>query len=686
MVLLSYRFTSNIVQEQMTARVNSIIDYEMLTLEAELGIPGMALSRLSESVRDMLIYDDSKERIEEFLLSQTEFYIEESSLNFVDPIGFYGYIESFDDGPEMIIGFDWEVAEDFDPTIRPWYVHAVSARGDTTETPPYTDANSGETIVSFTRVIHDNYRKRLGVIALDVSLYDLGQHVVDTALAQGGHGILLSPDLTIVAHPNEDYIGRHVGDLDVSISDFTDQLRNGEDISEAPTVSYIGEPSIAYFKKISNGWYLGLVAPSSLFYQSVTNMALALSIFGALLAGALMLFLISIDAAREKSDRESRYKSAFLANMSHEIRTPMNAIIGMTTIGRSAEDLQRKDYCLSKIDDASRHLLGVINDILDMSKIEANKFELSLTEFNFENTVRRIMSVINFRMEEKQHTLVVNIDSTIPNTLVGDDQRLSQVITNLLGNAGKFTPEKGTITLDAELADEDGGVCTLLFKVTDTGIGITPEQQEKLFHSFEQADADTTRKYGGTGLGLAICKSIVEMMDGSIWVESEAGEGSTFSFTVKLARGKDPEPESAEAHHAEDSHASISGIFAERNILLAEDVDINREIVLAMLEPTQVKIDCAVNGAIAVRMFSESPGKYEIILMDLQMPELDGYHATQQIRALGFEKAKTIPIIAMTANVFREDVERSIESGMNGHIGKPLVFDELLGILKKYLS
>jgi signal transduction histidine kinase/DNA-binding response OmpR family regulator/PAS domain-containing protein len=528
--------------------------------------------------------------------------------------------------------------------------------------------------------------------------------------------------------------------------------------------------------------------------------------------------------AREDALSSTRAKSDFLANMSHEMRTPMNAIIGMTTIAKSAGDLEKKDYCLRKIEDASNHLLGVINDILDMSKIEANKFELSSTEFNFEKTLRKAVNIINFRVEEKKQNFTVRLGEDIPQVLVGDDQRLTQVITNLLSNAVKFTPEEGSIQLDSKFLGEEDGLCALQIEVRDSGIGITDEQKQHLFKSFEQADSNTSRKFGGTGLGLAISKNIVQMMHGEIWAESEYGKGSRFVFTIKMKRGAskkqslltginwstirvlavdddeavtdyfaeiagrfgftcDTAPGGEEAlalirdkgvydiyfvdlrmpgmngidltRRLKDSahgtgksvvimissteltviedEAKNAGVdkflskplfpsaiadlisecmgvedivsekngkkseavtFPGRRILLVEDVEINREIVLALLEPTGVEVDCAENGAEAVRKFQEAPEKFDMIFMDIQMPEMDGYEATRRIRDLeaGYRKQQRmterpeIPIIAMTANVFKEDVEKSLASGMNEHVGKPLDFDEVLDKLRKYLK
>ncbi|MDR1100326.1 MAG: Cache 3/Cache 2 fusion domain-containing protein, partial [Treponema sp.] len=240
----------------------------------------------------------------------------------------------------------------------------------------------------------------------------------------------------------------------------------------------------------------------------------------------------------DTAEAASRAKSEFLSNMSHEIRTPMNAIIGMTAIAKKTDNPEKKDHCLKKIDEASVHLLGLINDVLDMSKIEANRLELSLEEFDFEKMLQQVVNVIEFRVNEKNQELIVHIGRDIPRFLVGDDQRLSQVIVNLLSNAVKFTPEGGTIRLETRIEKKEGRRYTILFEVADTGIGISKEQQSHLFVSFSQADSGISRKFGGTGLGLVISKRIVEMMDGRIWLDSEPGKGSVFSFTITAEAGE----------------------------------------------------------------------------------------------------------------------------------------------------
>jgi signal transduction histidine kinase len=396
-------------------------------------------------------------------------------------------------------------------------------------------------------------------------------------------------------------------------------------------------------------------------------------------------------AARKEAESASLAKSRFLANMSHEIRTPMNAIIGMTTIARMSADTEKKDYCLEKIDDSSKHLLGIINDILDMSKIEAGKLELNPVYFRFEKMLDRVITVNSFRLEEKHQQFTMDIDGEIPPVLFADDQRLAQVITNLLSNASKFTPEGGKISLKAhkvrkppdDIAAGATDVHMIQIAVRDTGIGITAGQQDRLFNPFQQADVSTSRNFGGTGLGLAISKRIVEMMHGRIWIESEPGQGSTFIFTIQIKEGSEAalDEESPAPVHQDDK------AFNGRRILLVEDMDINREIVLALLEPAGLVIDCAGNGSEALRMVTENPGMYDVVFMDVQMPVMDGYEATRRIRLWEKESGcKPLPIIAMTANVFREDIELCLQAGMNNHVGKPLDRREVFDRLQKYLG
>ena len=392
----------------------------------------------------------------------------------------------------------------------------------------------------------------------------------------------------------------------------------------------------------------------------------------------------------EKAQAASRAKSNFLANMSHEMRTPMNAIVGMTAIGKKAVSIEEKNHALDKIGDASWHLLGVINDILDMAKIEADKLELVPSEYHFEKLLQKVLTVINFRANEKQQTLTVNIDSIIPRFIVGDAQRLAQVITNLLSNAVKFTPEGGDIHLAAFLEDSPEDIpdesCKLRIEIADNGIGISREQQEKLFDAFEQVQSGTSREHGGTGLGLAISKRIVELMGGRLWVESELGKGAKFIFTAKALRGRSDEAAIDEGISKADTVAE--NYFPGKRLLVAEDIEINREILETLLEDSGLIITCAETGKEALEMVAADPEKFDIVFMDLQMPQMDGLEATRHIRALpaAAQRHKKLPIIAMTANVFKEDIEACLEAGMDDHLGKPMDIDRVMEVLHTHLG
>jgi len=718
MVVLSCIFAGKIVRISLLRNADSILDFVEEQINSDLRESRTILEDFAQSVQNFTRYGYNAAKLTSYNKDISN-YLQSKSNDTFSANGPFGYIEKSPEGPFFFNGIDWRPPDDWKPLERPWYKAAMEAGNCIAKTEPYKDIVTGEIVFSYARCIFDNDGNCMGVVAIDIRAGHIGEKVANTAFAKDkSYGVLVSDDLTIIGHINPDFVGMKMNDPKVSSSHLVDDLLYTGQISEVAYHNWKGEMIIAFFRTLSNGWHLGLLEPKNVYYQSLNNMALILSVLGISLAAVLIIILIQVDAEKNKSFEESRHKSAFLANMSHEIRTPMNAIIGMTTIGKSATDPARKDYCLSKIEDASNHLLGVINDILDMSKIEANKFELSEAEFDLEKTLRRIENVINYRIEEKRQKFTVNIDRSIPRTLIGDDQRIAQVITNLLWNAIKFTPENGSISLAVRLAGKENGVCTLQVSVSDTGIGITPEQQAKLFNSFEQAESSTTRKYGGTGLGLAISKNIVEMMGGSIWIESEPGKGSTFNFTIQLKQSTNECLGTGKQQTEKTKAEDISGIFAGRRILLVEDVEINREIVQTLLEPTKLEIDCAENGIEAVNKFAKAPSGYDMIFMDIKMPEMDGYEATRRIRAieaehrrvylsftgekadknnnLSFSFGKTqsnnrnlrkqIPIIAMTADVFKEDIEKCLAAGMDSHIGKPLDFDVVINKLNLYLG
>lgn len=372
-------------------------------------------------------------------------------------------------------------------------------------------------------------------------------------------------------------------------------------------------------------------------------------------------------------------KSRFMSNLSHEMRTPMNAIIGMVQIAKRNNDIEELKENLEQIHTSSKHLLGLINDVLDISKIEEGKLELSSEPFDLKASLESLLGSVRPNAVVKQQQLEIYYKKLDVCDLIGDSVRLSQVLINLIGNAIKFTPEKGCIRIDVEELSRDAEKVLINFSVTDTGVGIPHESLERIFNPFEQADNSISRKFGGTGLGLSISQRIVELMGGRLAAESQIGKGSRFYFSVWFTPNHAQKDYDCQNIDRELKVPDFNG----KTALIVDDIEINREIIKAFLEETGLHFEMAENGEEVVELVKKSEiGHYDLILMDVQMPVMDGYAATKLIRSLKRPDVAGIIILAMTANAFKEDIEQALEVGMNGHISKPVVYETVLETLK----
>ena len=377
---------------------------------------------------------------------------------------------------------------------------------------------------------------------------------------------------------------------------------------------------------------------------------------------------------KELAEKTNRLKNEFLSRMSHEMRTPINAIMGMINMIQNTNDREKINNYLIKAGSASHGLMMLTDNVLDIANFRDERLDLVNLDFDFTAMLQNTLDEVNVFYEQKHQTLNAEIDPLIPGIISGDRKRLSQAIFNLLLNASKFTGHNGLINFRAFVVSKRDDNVTIQIDVSDNGIGISQEQQKDIFAVFEQADGGIDRKHDGAGIGLFITKKIIEMMNGQLWVESSPGRGSKFSLAFDAGIRTAPEKTV--------SSVSLSG----KTALLADDIEINREIVMGILEDTGMTFTCAVNGREAVELFSAEPDKYDVILMDINMPEMDGVEATRRIRALSAPEGACVPIFAITANTSKEEITNYLEAGMNEHIGKPMDHDELIRKMSMYIN
>ena len=643
--------------------------------------------------------------------------------------GPYVYVK---DGEAFLVS---EYSNEVDYHHEPWYINGKRSAGEIVWSNVYYDPVADVTMVTATMPFYGRDGKFLGVTTADMALTNIKNISSSIVVGETGKAFILGANGEFISFLDE---SRSIGNL-VTMDSNSELAALGKKVllstSGSSGLFWEGKKFLAFFDFISEStWHVVAMIENQELGESINELVIPLAVVA---VGGLLIIIASIilvtrsltrvadkvnrfaikAASGDLSERivitehdefgtmeetlnammnnmaeisdqsrkmladaqaANRAKTDFLSNMSHEMRTPMNAILGMVNIAQQTEDTGRIQTCLDKISYASKSLLMLINDVLDMAKIEANKIEMEIQRFSLRVVLEGITDIFTYKAEEKHLVLSTKVDSAIPEHLWSDAFRYSQIVTNMLGNAMKFTPDGGTIEIIADLTEKTETTVTIQTSVKDSGIGISPEAEAKLFRSFEQADSSISRKYGGTGLGLSISKRLAELLGGTIWFKRNEDKGSSFIFTIVAeTSGKEESVKSTRPEHEKRS-------FKGKRLLLVEDVEINREIVTAFLEPTEISIDYAENGLIACKKFADNPDRYDLIFMDIQMPEMDGLTATRKIR--GMESGRHIPIVAMSANAFKEDIDACISAGMDRHLAKPLDPTDLLELLNLVLE
>jgi len=677
LVMLSYFLVGRGVQQYVERTTMSVLDFGEAQIVASIREPNTAINLIADIFEEMINSGYSEAELYEFILSRTNHILSYDN-PLVSSKGLFSVVH-IDGHRNFFLGSQWNLPDDFDPTLRPWYEHSIAHINErqVMQTSPYIEYLTGENIISFIRNIFDTRGQRIGVIGFDVNVSHVTEFIENRALGWDSFGMLIDRDLDILAHYNPLYIGQNLADISYGLyehlSDFyTCGLTPGTRIQHDS-----GHEYMAFVRCVGDDWIFVILVPYSVYHESARLVAMRLGQVGFGLALFIIVVLVLLDRRRVVAEIRDYNKSLFLANMSHEIRNPLNVIRGMTTIALRSDTLEKMRDCLVRIEASTYHLLGVVNDTLDMSKIEANNFDLIDLPFDTSLFINKIVNSSKSLAEEKGVKFILLGEKSLPTRLIGDEVRLTQVVINLISNAIKFTPADGTVTLKIQTIKPVNDGYTLYFEVMDTGIGIEEEIKESLFEAFVQADTGSIKQYAGAGLGLSICKYIITLMGGSIGVESEVGEGSTFWFEVKM-NGEESPSIDHDGHRKERVYN-----WENKRILLAEDMEVNKEVVCALLEDTNVTIDWAENGEIAVSMVKESQIPYDLILMDLWMPVMDGLAATEEIKSI---VGRSIPVIALTANVMKEEIDKCKAVGMSDHIGKPVDMMELLSKLSFYLD
>ena len=669
LISITIFFAKRIVNSNLDHHGEEVIVLSAETFTAYLMAHQIAFENVAYAIEDMYALGGSTRALQHEITRASVHLLERDDGIYSGFLYIYGFI-----GDEFIRAFNTVTNIGFDLKAGPWYTGALESGGETYFSDPYICPQTGQYIISLSKQLMDNQGEAFGVLSFDIRFSALSDFVKQIPYMEAGYGTLLDTHLRVMAFSDESIIGTELKELYDQYgeqSSVADILSSGNELNAYRSKSFTGIDSVFFSRKLFNGWHLYLGIPVQDFYQDAANMQIILTVTGSIFMMLLCGIMTSLHIARKRSDEASRLKSSFLANMSHEIRTPMNSIIGMSELLLNSRLGERDKKFVNDIHVSANSLLSIINDILDMSKIEAGKFELSPVNYHFRELVDDVVSMFMFVAKNKGLEFIYTSVGELPEILFGDDIRLRQVLTNICGNAVKFT-ENGSINFKVT-TEED----TISFEIRDTGIGIRQDELPQIFRLFMQSTNEKSRKTSGTGLGLPISKTFVDMMDGDISVKSDYGKGSVFTVTIPLVPG-DPE----EVKRSEDYFGSFKIRAQDAKVLVVDDNEYNLTVAVGLLELFGIEAQTASSGIEAILLAKESI--FDLIFMDHMMPEMDGIEATAKIRKLS-ERHRKMKIVALTANAITGAREMFMENGFDGFVSKPIDMHALSNILVECL-
>ncbi|MDR1039772.1 MAG: response regulator [Deltaproteobacteria bacterium] len=678
MAVTSYFSLGSVVNRNILRNMEE----SMVSTEAYIRLgfsePEAALSFATDKVERLLGNDIPREEIVGYLKESSGLLLDRSRWL----LGFNG-IYAFLDG-QMIDSMNYGFGDDFVPEERPWFDAALRARvGESSYTEPYVDYEKGTLIISIVRQLSDPEGNERGMIVVDVDMAFFQAYMDSLPLPTGTYGVIMNANKLILGHPDPNHLGSFFRDVSDGYRQIYESLLANGKVEALRFTEGHGEDAIASIRRMYNGWYVVLITPYWTYYRDVYLALATLTALGLVFATALSLVLVRLYSDRERSENENQTKSSFLARMSHEIRTPLSAIIGLSELVHREYGKPKGLEYITGIQNSGEILLGIIDEILDFSKIQTGQLSIVSVPYNTASTINDLLTIIRVKVAETGLEFSVDISPELPSVLIGDAVRIRQVLMNLLSNAVKYTKE-GFVRLSASSEPTGDHTVRLYFMVEDSGKGIRDEDLPKLFREFSRVDAQQNPSIEGTGLGLSIAKSLCEAMGGEISVESTYGKGSAFTATVtQIVFDWEPMGEFRPGSVGPDRKQNASFTAPGAKILIVDDFSSNLLVAEGLLQPYMAQVYTCMNGREAVDLVRTEG--FDLVLMDHMMPVMDGLQAVAEIRRMDGGAYAGLPVIALTANAVSGMRKIFLDSGFNDFLSKPIDVFRLDELLRKWL-